>query len=125
MELIDTHAHLAGRHLRNDTAAILERAREAEVGRIISIGSDLEDSEFNTRIAGEFEPVYATVGVHPTSIHEVHENWLDEVRERAARPKIQAIGEIGLDYYHKPMDGSEEADWRARQADFFTKQWNR
>lgn len=122
MEIIDTHAHLASRQLLGETQAILDRAAAAGVGRIITIGSDTEDSAENVRLAARFDPIYATVGVHPTSIHEVPENWLDEIRRLAAQPKVQAIGEIGLDYFHPPKDGSDVVSWRARQADFFTRQ---
>lgn len=123
MELIDTHAHLASQKLIGETADLVARAKEAGVGRIVTIGSDVADSAENVRLAGEFDEIFATVGVHPTSIHEVQqETWLDEIRALAAKPKVHAIGEIGLDFYHAPQDGSEEADWRSRQAEFFTKQ---
>ncbi|MFT5467661.1 MAG: TatD DNase family protein [Verrucomicrobiales bacterium] len=123
MELIDTHAHLASHKLKGETAELVKRAQDAGVGRIVTIGTDVEDSAENVRLAAEFSGVYAAVGVHPTSIHEVpQETWLDEIRALAAKPKVQAIGEIGLDFYHPPQDGSEVSDWRSRQADFFTKQ---
>ena len=123
MELIDTHAHLASQQLLGETAELLERARAADVGRVVTIGSDVEDSAENVRLAAEFDAIYAAIGVHPTSIHEVEqETWLAEIRRLSAAPKVVAIGEIGLDYYHPPQDGSEEADWRGRQADFFVRQ---
>lgn len=122
MELIDTHAHLASAKIRNETEAILARAKEAEVGRIISIGTDTEDSVENTNLAATHDAVFATVGVHPTSVHEVGENWLNEIRDLTNKPKVVAIGEAGLDYFHPPRDGSPESDWRERQASFFRAQ---
>tara|TARA_R110002096_G_scaffold100173_2_gene221944 strand:+ start:6518 stop:7306 length:789 start_codon:yes stop_codon:yes gene_type:complete len=122
MELIDTHAHLASARIRNETEVLLKRAAEADVGRIITIGTDTEDSLENTRLAATHDSVFATVGVHPTSVHEVGENWLSEIRELAAKPKVVAIGEAGLDYFHPPQDGSPEPEWRARQASFFRQQ---
>ncbi len=122
MELIDTHAHLASGRLRGETAEVLRRAEEAEVRRIVTIGTETRDSAENVELAANHEAVFATVGVHPTSIHEVGENWADEVRNLAAKPKVVAIGEIGLDFHHPPQDGSDVADWRERQARFFREQ---
>ena len=78
-ELIDTHAHLASQVFREpgELPALLDRAFEAGVTRIISIASDLEDSHRNTEIASEYGGVFATVGVHPTSVHEVtQQGWI-------------------------------------------------
>lgn len=123
--LVDTHAHLASRVFAppGELDAILRRAGEAGVTRIVSIGSDLEDSRRNAAIASAHEGVFATVGVHPTSVHEVtEEGWIDELRGLTRLPKVVAIGEIGLDFYHPPQDGSPEAVWRERQDRFFRSQ---
>ncbi len=122
MELVDTHAHLMSGQLRSETADLLQRAREADVTRIITIGTDTEDSRGNTELAAAHPEIYATVGIHPTSVHEVGKDWLQIIRELSGREKVTAIGEIGLDYYHPPQDGSEESVWRAKQAQFFQAQ---
>ncbi|MCB1229457.1 MAG: TatD family hydrolase [Verrucomicrobiae bacterium] len=123
--LIDTHAHLASHafEAEGELDAIIARASEAGVTRIISIGSELEDSARNVQIAAAHEGVFATVGVHPTSVHEVtQEGWVEDLRGLTQLPKVQAIGEIGLDFYHPPQDGSPEDVWRARQDRFFRAQ---
>ena len=122
MELVDTHAHLASRKLADETVALIERATREGVTRILSIGSDTLDSAQNVELAAAHPSVFASAGIHPTSIHEVPDNWLDLIRELLERPKIVAVGEIGLDHYHPPQDGSEVADWRARQVRFFRLQ---
>lgn len=122
MELIDTHAHLANPKLAGETAALLERARNEGVTRIVSIGSDTEDSRENVALAAAHPGIFAAAGVHPTSIHEVPPDWLDLIADLLDRPKVAALGEIGLDFYHPPRDGSSVADWRARQAEFFRRQ---
>ncbi|MCB1237293.1 MAG: TatD family hydrolase, partial [Verrucomicrobiae bacterium] len=102
---------------------IVARAAAAGVRRIVSIGSDLEDSARNVALASEFPGVLAAVGVHPTSVHEVDEDtYLDALRFLAAEPKVVAIGEIGLDFYHPPQDGSPVEVWRTRQERFFRAQ---
>lgn len=125
MRLVDTHAHLASHAFQEDgeLEAIISRAAEADVDRIISIGSELDDSQQNVEIASRFPGVFATVGVHPTSVHEVtKEGWVEDLRGLSQQPKVQAIGEIGLDFYHPPQDGSPEETWRARQDHFFRSQ---
>ena len=52
-------------------------------------------------LAEEFPHVYAAVGVHPSDCGEWGEGTLLELRQLASRPKVRAIGEIGLDYYWK------------------------
>ncbi len=121
--LIDTHAHLASNQFSDDLAEVITRATEAGVTRIISIGTDLEDSQRNIRIAEQFAPVYATVGIHPTSIHEITETkWLEQIRVWFEHGKVVAIGEIGLDYFHPPRDGSSLSAWREQQMKFFRAQ---
>ena len=121
--LIDTHAHLAGNQFSDDLSDIIERAGDADVNRIISIGTDLDDSRRNIEIAEQFNSVYATVGIHPTSIHEIpDDNWLQQIRDWTEHPKVVAIGEIGLDYFHPPRDGSSLPEWRNQQVKFFRAQ---
>lgn len=121
--LIDTHAHLNSSRFGGNVAELLKKAHESNVRRILSIACDIEDSEANLALAGEFEEVIPTVGVHPLYVHEVnHGAWLESLRDLAGRPEVAAIGEIGLDYFHPPQDGSTEAEWRATQREVFEKQ---
>lgn len=125
LHLTDTHAHLASRAFaeEGELEAVIARARDAGVSRIISISSELDDSRRNTEIAALYDGVFATVGVHPTSVHEVtQEGWVEDLRGLSRFPKVVAIGEIGLDFFHPPHDGSPEPVWRARQESFFRAQ---
>ncbi len=125
MHLVDTHAHLASPAFADEAElnAVIQRAADAGVSQIISIGSELEDSRRNIEIAAAHPGVHATVGVHPTSVHEVtREDWVDDLRGLTRQPKVVAIGEIGMDFFHPPQDGSPEDAWRARQELFFRAQ---
>jgi TatD DNase family protein len=106
--LIDTHAHLDFPELVSELDGVVERATAAGVKRIIAIGTTVASSRQAIRIAAKYPGVYATVGVHPTHAAEVSENFIDELRELAAQPKVVAIGEIGLDYFHLPSRAEEE-----------------
>lgn len=118
--LTDTHAHLASSRFKGEVEEVVERASEAGVKRIVSISCDAEDSKTNLDLSLSLPSVYPTVGVHPLYIHEINgDDWMDEMLGLASHPSVVAIGEIGLDYYHPPQDGSGEVDWRRRQREVF------
>ena len=100
--LVDTHAHLDFPEFAGDVDAVLGRAREAGVSRIIAIGTTLQSSRNAIRFAEEHPEVYAVVGIHPTSVSNELEDFLPELRRLADHPKVVAIGETGLDYHHLP-----------------------
>jgi TatD DNase family protein len=106
--LIDTHAHLDFPEFAFDLEAVVKRATTAGVTRIITVGTTVESSREAVRIATKYPGVYATVGVHPTHAVEVSENFIDELRELAKEPKVIAIGETGLDYFHLPSRSEKE-----------------
>ncbi len=97
----DTHAHLDYKSFGNDQAAVIARANQAGVDRIITIGIDLPSSRSAVRIAEENPAVYASVGVHPNDAGVMNDETLREIRLLASNPKVVAFGETGLDYYWK------------------------
>lgn len=97
--LVDTHAHLDMPHFDADRDAVVARAAEAGVTRIVTIASDLPSSRAAIALAERYGGVYATVGLHPNAAAEWGPTTLDELRELAAHHRVVAIGEIGLDYY--------------------------
>ena len=86
---------------------------QAQVDRALCICTTLEEFDAVHALALRFDNFWATVGVHPDN-EGVTEPTLDDLLERAARPRVVAIGETGLDYYQ--MDtrkgGREVADMR-------------
>ena len=100
--LVDTHAHLDFPEFADDLDVILDRAREAGVERIVTIGTTLKSSRKAIECAEEYSEVYAVVGIHPGSVTEERDDFLPELEELAKHPKVVAIGETGLDYYHLP-----------------------
>jgi TatD DNase family protein len=97
--LVDTHCHLDFDRFDEDREAVLQRAAEAGVGRIVVPALDLDNARTVLRLAERHEIVYAAIGVHPNSAAGWQASWLDELRALAWREKVVAIGEIGLDYY--------------------------
>jgi TatD DNase family protein len=101
---VDTHVHLDDERYAGDREAVLERSRAAGVWPLVSIGTCLEDSRWAADFAGRTEGVYATVGRHPELAEGYEASQLELFREQALRPKVVAIGEVGLDF-HRPGSG--------------------
>jgi TatD DNase family protein len=104
--LIDTHCHLNFESYNEDRDAVIARAAERGVTRIINPSTDKEDGDTVLRLADQYPNVYAAVGYHPNSTAGVDVARLTEIAEQAKHPKVVAIGEIGLDYYrdHSPKE---------------------
>ena len=99
IKLFDTHAHLHDPWIGDDLPDVLDRAAEAGVGRIVTIGCSLEDSRNALRVADQYERVWATLGVHPHDAKDWTTEIESEFRTMAKHEKVVAIGEIGLDFY--------------------------
>lgn len=102
--LIDSHCHLNYPGLVEDEPGVIERARAAGIGAMISIST--REREWAEVIAGaeRHAHVFATVGIHP---HEADEHPdIDTARlvEAARHPRVIGIGETGLDYFYDKSD---------------------
>jgi TatD DNase family protein len=102
--LIDTHCHLDFPEFADDLDAVIKRAVAAQVDRIVTIGTTLDSSRAAIELANRYPNVFATVGLHPTSIEENTPEFIDELKKLAEHPKVVAIGECGLDFYRLPGD---------------------
>jgi TatD DNase family protein len=100
MELIDTHCHLTFEPLAGDVAGVIERSRAAGVSRWITVGTSLEDSRRVIELAGRYEGMYATVGIHPHDAKNADAAALDELKRLGRNDKVVAVGETGLDFHY-------------------------
>jgi TatD DNase family protein len=100
MRFFETHAHLHVAAFDNDRDLTLARAREAGVRRLVNVGFDLPSSHASVDLASRYADIYATVGVQPHYAEEVTPETLQELEALLSAPKVVALGEIGLDYYH-------------------------
>jgi TatD DNase family protein len=115
--LADTHCHLNFESFDTDRPAVVTRAQAAGVIRILNPGVDLLSSQSAVLLAGAYESVFAAVGVHPNDAHTWSKGSLAEIEELARRPKVVAIGEIGLDYYWDRAPASLQRAILAQQLD--------
>ncbi|MDA8125557.1 MAG: TatD family hydrolase [Deltaproteobacteria bacterium] len=103
---IDTHAHLEMAEFDNDREAVLARAWEAGLAAIVTVGTTLPDCERAVALAERHAPVYGAVGIHPHEVKEIAAGTYERLRQLARRPKVVALGEIGLDFFydHSPRE---------------------
>jgi TatD DNase family protein len=97
--LTDTHCHLDFNTFDEDRQAVIQRARQAGVGRVLLPALDLRSSRAIIALAESEPDLYAAVGFHPTDLDEFSEEAFAEVQQLADHPKVLAVGEIGIDYY--------------------------
>ena len=105
--MFDSHCHLTDGRFDDDRAAVVARARQTGVTRIVTIASDLEDGHAAADLAAAYDDMWSTVGVHPHEVSQAGEDDLEGLRELAtSRPEVVAIGETGLDFFydHSPRD---------------------
>jgi len=104
LEFFDTHCHLNHPDFSDDLEVVLENARLAGVGKIIVPGWDANSSQKAVQLAEAYTQIYAAVGIHPTEWDHISENDINTINALSTHPRVVAIGEIGLDYYHTPLD---------------------
>ena len=109
--LFDTHAHLNDPAFDQDREELMNSLAGAGVGLVMNAGCSLESSREIITLAEQYPWLYASVGSHPDSAHEVNEDVIDLYRQMCHHEKVKAIGEIGLDYYYEdiPRDIQQKA----------------
>lgn len=108
--LIDSHCHLDRLDLSkagNGLDGVIAEAAELGVDKMLCVSIDMENVHEVKRLASVYDNVYASVGTHPTA-EEVNEPTVESLLELADDPRVIAIGETGLDYFHCQGD----MDWQ-------------
>jgi TatD DNase family protein len=101
----DSHAHLDG---LEEPAAVVERALEAGVTRIVTIGTGIDSSRAALALADEHEGVFAALGVDPHQAASPDAGRLEELRALLEHPKAIAVGETGLDNARRYASPAEQ-----------------
>jgi len=111
--IIDTHCHLADQRIDPDLEDVLQRAAEAGISKIVSVGAigTIETDRRTVEIAEGHPHIFAAIGIHPHDAKDCTAERLAQLRELAKSPKVVAIGESGLDFFykHSPIDAQEQA----------------
>jgi len=121
VNVMDTHCHLDMIGDEADVAGMVNRAVDAGVAPLLTVGIDLASSEKAVRLAAQFDAVYATVGIHPHNVQGLKDSSYDELEKLCREPKVVAYGEIGLDYVKQHCPQDVQRDHYSRQLDLAKK----
>lgn len=143
--MLDIHAHLYWKSFDADREAVIRRAREAGVEKIICVAATAEESKLAVALARQYD-LKASVGIHPQWFNElgiknqelgiIHnsqfiipskiekeiEKNISKLREVATDPKVVAIGECGLEYFSHDPAVTISAEQKERQKKGFLMQ---
>ncbi|NUZ08042.1 TatD family hydrolase [Piscinibacter koreensis] len=108
---VDSHCHLSYPGLADRIDAVRADMAAADVDRALCICTTLEEFEAVHALALAYDNFWCSVGVHPDN-EDVQEPTVDDLVSRAARPRVVAIGETGLDYYRLDGRGVDEMAWQ-------------
>ena len=108
---VDSHCHLSFPELAGRLAEIRAAMAAAGVDRALCICTTLDEFERVHALATGHDNFWCSVGVHPDQ-EETAEPSVDGLRALAARPKVVAIGETGLDYFRLAGRGVEQMEWQ-------------
>jgi TatD DNase family protein len=104
--LVDSHCHLDFPELKTDLDGVLDRARAAGVGLMVTISTRVgQFNELRALVEGH-DHVFCSIGTHPHNAAEEPDITVEELVDISMHEKVVAIGEAGLDYHydHSPRD---------------------
>ncbi len=118
MDWVDTHCHLDAPEFAHEVAAVVSRAHDADVRRLVLPAVRVDDAHRVRELAHAFDSVYA-LGIHPLCVGEAADSDLDRLAQLLSQwkddPRLVAVGEIGLDHFVPDLD-------RERQFRFYEAQ---
>ena len=115
--LFDTHAHYYDKRFDADRDKLLSSMKENNVGYIVNAGCDVETTRRCIALAERYDFMYATAGIHPNYASDMNDRNIDAIRMLAKHPRVKAIGEIGLDYFHEYASRKAQKETFVKQMD--------
>jgi TatD DNase family protein len=117
---IDIHSHIHDKAFDEDRNAVILEVKEKGFATI-TVGTDMAESRKAVAAAEQYDNVWATVGMHPVDNRTEIFNR-EAYKEMLMHPKVVALGECGLDYFHiKDFEGDKDVEVD-RQHQLFMKQ---
>ena len=113
--IFDTHAHYDDDAFDDDREELLSSLKSAGVGIVVNSGASLDGCRRTIELTEKYPFIYGTLGVHPDEVGELNEETFFWLKEQLMRPKIVAVGEIGLDYYWDKEKREIQKEWFVRQ----------
>ena len=98
--LIDSHCHLDFPDFADELDAVVQRAVDAGIERLVTISTRVKKFDQVLAIAERFDPVFCSIGTHPHNADEELDVTAKQLVALSERRKVVAIGEAGLDYFY-------------------------
>jgi TatD DNase family protein len=98
--LVDSHCHLDFPDFASELDAVIDRARAAGIGRMVTISTRVRKLDGLLAITDRFDDVFCSVGTHPHHADEELDISTADLVALARHDKVVAIGEAGLDYFY-------------------------
>jgi len=106
--VIDTHCHLTDPKLFDQLDGVLSRCADADVDRVVTIGTDVQDALDAIDLCKRKPNVRCVVGIHPNYTAGASVDDVAKIRAIQANESVVAIGEMGLDYHYKDIPPSHQ-----------------
>lgn len=113
--IFDTHAHYDDDAFNEDRESLLDSMESHGIGYIVNVSSSVSSISEMLGMIKRFPFLLGAVGVHPNEVGELDEDTFTWMKKQAQKPKVVAIGEIGLDYHWKDPDPEVQKEWFIRQ----------
>ena len=114
--IFDTHAHYDDEAFDDDREKLLERMQNRGVEYVVNVGASMSSCKSTIGLVRRFPYVYGALGVHPDEVSELTEEDYQWLKKSIYKPKIVAVGEIGLDY-HWNDNKEQQIEWFEKQMD--------
>jgi len=98
--LIDSHCHLDFPDFRDELDAVVQRAVDAGIARMVTICTRVKKFDQVLAIADRFDQIFCSIGTHPHNADEELDVTAEQLVALSDHRKVVAIGEAGLDYFY-------------------------
>lgn len=114
--LFDSHTHInSDGYTKEQRDELIKEIENSMVSYVMDVGCDLATSKMAVDNANKYDWCYAAVGVHPHDAKTMDDTVLFMIKSLAKKNKVQAIGEIGLDYHYDFSPREEQRQWFRKQ----------
>jgi TatD DNase family protein len=113
--IFETHAHYDDEAFEQDREDLLKSLQESGISFVVNVSASIESIKTTLELTKQYPFVYGSVGVHPDETKDLNDENFPWLKEMTKKPKVVAVGEIGLDYYWDATDREVQKMWFDRQ----------
>lgn len=114
--IYDSHCHPHFGDYAGDRDHVLAACLRSSIG-LVAVGTNIRDSQAAVDLANRYSHVWAAVGLHPSSVYD--EEFNPAAYRKLFGPRVVAVGETGLDYFHTEEAGASVEEFLAKQVEVF------